>query len=240
MKRLTPLSACGSALVAMLFAGAATASTSNTLNWSTQGEAVVCGVAEGIAGTELDPGTGAPLNGLWRGLQCQAAGIPRGPGIDDPAVQLGRGRAGRARLVDISQDDLVSDAPFVALAPGSVWKRYGIGCTVDATSIRCTNGPGYGFKMSPGRLHLFSPGGASAPKNCGSVSYTFPHTGGHAHAALNNLTAVGVSCLTARAVASIFLVTGKAPGKWHTTLKTTVSQEVFTYGKARVTGDLAN
>ena len=32
MKRLTPLSACGSALVAMLLPGAATASTSNTLN----------------------------------------------------------------------------------------------------------------------------------------------------------------------------------------------------------------
>jgi hypothetical protein len=196
-------------------------------------------VAEGVQGTELDPGTGAPLNGLWRGLQCQAAGIPHGQGIGDPAVQLGQGRAGRARLVDISQDDLVSDAPFVALAPGSVWKRYGIACTVNATSIRCTNGPGYGFTMSPGRLHLFSPA-AAPPKNCGSVSYTFPHTGGHGHAALNNLTAVGVSCLTARSVANDFLVTGKPPRNWQATLKTTVGEEIFASGKARVTGDVDN
>jgi len=220
--------------------GAATASPSNTLNWSTQGEAVVCGVAEGVEGTELDPGTGALLNGLWRGLQCQAAGIHRGQGIGDPAVQLGQGRAGRARLVDISQDDLVSDAPFVALAPGSVWKRYGIGCTVTAISIRCTNGPGYGFTMSPGSLHLFSPAGAPTPKNCGSVSYTLPHTGGHGHAALNNLTAVGVSCFTARSVASYFLVAGRPPRNWHATLKMTVGEEIFAHGKARVTGDVDN
>lgn len=159
MQRVITLSACVLALGAMLMPGAATASTSNTLNWSTEGEAVVCGVAEGIEGTELDAGTGAPLNGLWRGLQCQAAGIPRGPGIGDPAVQLGQGRAGRARLVDISQDDLVSQAPFAVLATGSVWKRYGIACAVAATSIRCTNGPGYGFTISPGRLHLFAPPG---------------------------------------------------------------------------------
>jgi hypothetical protein len=224
----------------MLLPGAAAASTSNMLNWSTDGEAVVCGVAEGVQGTELDPGTGAPLNGLWRGLQCQAAGIPHGQGIGDPAVQLGQGRTGRARLVDISQDDLVSDARFVVLAPGSVWKSYGTACTVNATSIRCANGRGYGFTMSPGHLHLVSPAGAPAPKSCGSVSYTFPHTGGHGHAALNNLRAVGVSCLTARSVANDFLVTGKPPRDWHATLKTTVGEEIFTRGKARVIGDVDN
>src|ERR1035441_9035557 len=169
MKRTVPRAACLSVLAAMLLPSVATASTSNAVNWSTQGEAVVCGVADGIEGIELDPGTGAPLDGLWPGLQCQTTGIPHGQGIGDPAVQLGQGRAGRARLIDISQDDLISDAPFVALGPGSVWKRYGIACTVNATSIRCTNGPGYGFTMSPGRLHLFSPA-AAPPKNCGSVS----------------------------------------------------------------------
>lgn len=224
----------------MLLAGAATASPSNTLNWSTQGEVVVCGVAEGVEGTQLDPGTGAPLNGLWPGLQCQAAGIPRAPGIGDPAVQLGQGRAGRARLVDISQDDLVSDAPYVALTPGSAWKRYGIGCTVNPTSIRCTNKAGYGFTMSPGRVHLISPAVAPAPKDCGSVSYAIPHTGGHGHAALNNLTAVGVSCLTARSVAHAFLVTGKPPSSWHATVKISVGEEIFTRDDARVTGDLDN
>jgi hypothetical protein len=103
------------------------------------------------------PGTGAPLRGLWRGLQCQAAGIPHGPGIGDPAVQLGQGRAGRARSVSISQDDLLSQAPYAPLAAGSVWKRYGITCTVNATSVRCTNEPGYGFTASPGHVRLFSP-----------------------------------------------------------------------------------
>jgi hypothetical protein len=250
MKRTVPRAACLSVLAAMLLPSVATASTSNAVNWSTQGEAVVCGVADGIEGIELDPGTGAPLDGLWPGLQCQTTGIPHGQGIGDPAVQLGQGRAGRARLVDISQDDFISDAPFVALGPGWVWKHYGIACTVNATSIRCTNGPGYGFTMSPGHVHLFSPTSAPASKNCGSVNYTFPHTGGHAHAALNNLTAVAVSCVTARSVAHAFLVTGKPPKSWHATLKTvvthidgqanTVSKEIFIRGKARVTGDVDN
>ncbi len=240
MGRLIPPTACVAVLAVMLLPGVATASTSNTLNWSTQGEAVVCGVAEGVDGTELDHGTGAPLNGLWRGLQCQATGLPHGQGIGDPAVQLGQGRAGRARLVDISQDDLVSNAPYLVLAPGSVWRGYGIACTVSAASIRCTNGPGYGFTVSPGHLRLFSPASAPAPRGCGSVSYTFPHTDGHGHAALNNLTAVGVSCSTARSVASAFLITGKAPKNWHATIKLSSGEEIFTRGKARVRSYLAN
>ena len=238
MNRLAALSACGSALVAMVMPAAAAAATSNALNWSAEGEAVVCGVAEGVEGTEPDPGTGALLNGLWRGLQCQAAGIPHGSGIGDPAVQLGQGRAGRARLVDISQDDLVSASPFVTLTPGSAWRRYGIACTVKAASIRCSNGPGYGFTMSPGHLQLFSPAGAAAPTHCGSVSYTFPHTDDHGHAALNNLTAVGVPCSTARSVANDFLRAGKPPRTWRATFNATVGEEIFTRGKARVAGDV--
>jgi len=250
MKRTVPRAACLCVLAAMLLPSAATASTSNAVNWSTQRETVVCGVADGIEGTALDPGTGAPLDGLWPGLQCQTTGIPHGQGIGDPAVQLGQGRAGRARLVDISQDDLVSDAPFIVQEPGSVWKRDSIACTVDVTSIRCSNGPGYGFTMSPGHVHLFSPTRAPVPKSCGSVSYTFPHTGGQAHAALNNLTAVAVSCVTARSVAHAFLAAGKPPRNWHAALKTvvthidgqanTVGEEIFTRGKARVTGDVDN
>jgi hypothetical protein len=236
MKRLIPLSACACALVAMLSPGAATASTSNIVNWSTEGEAVVCGVAEGVEGTKFDPGTGALLDGLWRGLQCQAAGIPHGQGIGDPAVQLGQGRAGRARLIDISQDDLVSDTPYVVLASGSVWNSYSITCTLNATSIRCTNGPGYGFTLSPGHVHLFSPARVSAPKRCGSVSYTFPHTDGHA--ALNNLRAAGISCLAARSVATAFLVTGKPPRNWQTARSTAVGEVILTRGEARVSGDI--
>ncbi len=231
------LPACAGALLAMIVPSVAAALSSSALNWSTEGSAVVCGVAEGVEGTTLDPGTRAPLNGFWRGLQCQAAGIPRVQGVGDPAVQLGQGRAGRARLLDVSQDDLVSDSPFAVLAPGSLWARYGIRCAVAATSVRCTNGAGYGFTMSPGHLHLSSP---AQPKHCASVSYTFPHTDNHGHAAVNNLIAVGVACSVARSVAHDFLVSGKPPKGWHQALRTTVGEVILERGSARVTGDIAN
>jgi hypothetical protein len=95
-----------------------------------------------------------------------------------------------------------------------------------------------------------APAGATAPKRCGSVSYTFPHTHNHGHAALNNLTAVGVSCADARIVARRFLSTGKAVARWtaRMTLVTvhinghryTEGEEIFTNGRARVTGEVAN
>jgi hypothetical protein len=95
-----------------------------------------------------------------------------------------------------------------------------------------------------------STAGASARLACASVSHTVAHTGGRAHAALNNLIAVDVSCTTARSVARTFLVSGKPPPHWHASSKTlvthtggqanTVSQETFTRGSARVTGDIAN
>ena len=59
-------------------------------------------------GVEVDPGTGAQLSGNYPGLQCSAEGIPKPKhGFGDPFVQLGQGRAGRARLVGESQDDLI-------------------------------------------------------------------------------------------------------------------------------------
>ena len=94
------------------------------------------------------------------------------------------------------------------------------------------------------------PAGATAPKRCGSVSYTFPHTHNHGHAALNNLTAVGVSCADARRVARRYLATGKAVARWtaRITLVTvhinghryTEGEEIFTNGRAHVTGEVAN
>jgi hypothetical protein len=90
-------------------------------------------------------------------------------------------------------------------------------------------------------IPMLLPGAATAAtKRCGSVSYTFPHTDDHGHAALNNLTAVGVSCATARSVASDFLVTGKPPRNWHTARARRVGEEVLARGTARVTGELAN
>jgi hypothetical protein len=234
------------ALVPLILPAAAAAS-SHAVNFQTKNTDVACGVVAAVPGTELDPGTGAQLGGDYPGLQCSAPGIPKPKqGFGDPFVQLGQGSAGRARLIDESQDDLISAANPVTLPPGAVWERYGIVCKLAASSVSCANGVGYGFTLSTGHLHLISPArapspaSAPTPKRCGGVSYTFPHTDGHGHAALNNLTAVGVSCSTARTVASDFLVTGKPPRNWHATSKLDGGEEILTRGKARVTGDLAN
>jgi hypothetical protein len=142
--------------VALVALPAAAEASSRAVNFQTQTADVVCGIVASVPGTELDPGTGAQLNGDYPGLQCSAAGIPKPRhGIGDPFVQLGQGRAGRAKLVDESQDDLISSANPVTLAPGSTWKRYGIACKLTASSVRCVNGTGHGFKISTGHLSLF-------------------------------------------------------------------------------------
>jgi hypothetical protein len=101
-----------------------------------------------------------------------------------------------------------------------------------------------------GLLALAPSAGASTSAKCGSVSVTIPHTNNHGHAALNNITATNVTCVTARSVAKTFLLTTKAPKNWHASTKTvvvhsygqtnTVSEEILTRGTARVTGDIAN
>ena len=95
-----------------------------------------------------------------------------------------------------------------------------------------------------GHLSLFP--AASKATACGSVSYTFPGTHGEGHAALNNLTASGVSCATARTVARAFIANHKLPPGWRAMSKTvvrrgnTLGEEILTRGSARVIGDLAN
>ena len=84
---------------------------------------------------------------------------------------------------------------------------------------------------------------APAIAACGSVSYTVPGTHDEAHVALNNLTASGVSCSTARTVARAFVSGRRLPSGWHVKAKTVVShgntlgEEIFTRGSARVIGD---
>lgn len=130
--------------------------SSHAVNFQTQAADVVCGVVAAVPGSKLDPGTGAPLDGSYPGLQCSAAGIPKPrQGIGDPFVQLGQGSAGHARLVDESQDDLISDANPATLPPGSSWWRYGITCRLTASSVRCANESGHGFQISTGHLRLF-------------------------------------------------------------------------------------
>jgi hypothetical protein len=97
-----------------------------------------------------------------------------------------------------------------------------------------------------GLIALTGTAGASVAEHCGSVSYTVPHTDDHGHRALNNLTAVNVSCAAARSVARTFLIRLKAPEHWHATSKVvvvhgnTVGEEIFTRGRARVIGDQDN
>ncbi|MGP8241477.1 MAG: hypothetical protein ACLQQB_06900 [Solirubrobacteraceae bacterium] len=145
------------AAIALVVALPATATaSSHAVNFQTKTADVLCGIVVSVPGTELDPGTGAQLDGDYPGLQCGAAGIPKPKhGYGDPFVQLGQGQAGRARLVDESQDDLVSGANPATLAPGSTWKRYGIACTLTKSSVRCANGTGHGFEISTGHLSLF-------------------------------------------------------------------------------------
>jgi hypothetical protein len=91
-----------------------------------------------------------------------------------------------------------------------------------------------------------TPAAAAPAVRCESVSYTFPGTHDEGHAALNNITASGVSCVTARTVAKAFLVDNKPPAGWRATSKTVVShgntlgEEIFSRGSARVAGDIAN
>jgi hypothetical protein len=144
------------AVLALAAWPASATAASHAINFQTKTADVVCGIAASVPGTELNPGTGAQLNGDYPGLQCAAAGIPKPKhGIGDPFVQLGQGRAGHAKLVDESQDDLISGASPVTLAPGSTWKRYGITCNLSASSVRCANATGHGFEISTGHLRLF-------------------------------------------------------------------------------------
>jgi hypothetical protein len=100
--------------------------------------------------------------------------------------------------------------------------------------------------LATGALAAASPLVASAATACGRVSYTIPGTHDQGHAALNNLTASGVSCSTARAVAKAFLVGHKPPKGWHAMSKTVVShgntigEEIFRRGSARIIGDVDN
>ncbi len=155
MRAITP--ALSVALAAAALAPpSALAGSSHVSNWGTARQQVVCGIAAGVPGTVLDAATQAPLTGLWPGLQCSARGIPRpAHGIGDPFVQLGQGASGRARLVDESQDDLLSDAPYAKLSAGMSWQGDGITCAVHASWVRCANSAGHGFTLSPGHLHVF-------------------------------------------------------------------------------------
>jgi hypothetical protein len=135
---------CGGALAA--------GAPSHATNFKTRGGVVVCGIAL-VPGSRFDPGTQSTLSGRWPGLQCSAPGIPRSStGVGDPFVQLGEGQTGRARVVDLSQNDLLYDRAPVALAAGRTWALDGISCSIGAGSIACQNSGGHGFTLAAGHL----------------------------------------------------------------------------------------
>jgi hypothetical protein len=155
MRRPIRAAALAALVVAATGPAAASGATSHTPNWSTEGGKVDCGIAN-VVEPRIDPGTGAPLEELGRGLECSALGIPHPKhGIGDPFVKVGQGPSGRAQLVDESQDELIFNKPFVTLAPGSTWRKAGIVCSVQAASVHCRNRAGHGFTISPGHVHLF-------------------------------------------------------------------------------------
>ena len=108
-------------------------------------------------------------------------------------------------------------------------------------------------------LALTPAAGAATIHSCGSVSHTIPGTGGHGHAALNELRAVHVSCHEAQRVAREYLA-GAFPGAgamseqrpvgWRQVVRTVhrhvggrttaVTELVLSHGSERVIGDLAN
>jgi len=150
----------GVAAAAVLIAGAgagasiaSAASVSHATNWDIEAGTLGCGIAD-VHGTALDPGTGAEQTGYWPGLQCSAEDIkpPKGDEAGDPFVQLGQGTAGRARLVEIGDDDLLYNRKDVTLKPGTTWSLDGISCSIAASSISCHNSSGHGFTLSKGHL----------------------------------------------------------------------------------------
>lgn len=147
------LIAAGVVAVAGPGIAAATGGQSHATNFQTASDTVVCGLAL-VHGTHFDAGTGTEVNGLWPGLQCSAPGIRRAPGsnVGDPFVQLGQGRAGRAQLVDLSQDDLIYNRAPRTLAAGTTWTRDHITCAIHFKSIACSNASGHGFTLRAGRL----------------------------------------------------------------------------------------
>lgn len=147
--------ALAAGLIAVAGPGVAAASggQSHATNFQTASGTVECGIAL-VRGTHFDAGTGTEVTALWPGLQCAAAGIPRAPGsnVGDPFVQLGQGRAGRARIVDLSQDDLIYNRDPRTLSAGTTWTRDGITCAIHSSTIACRNSSGHGFTLGAGTL----------------------------------------------------------------------------------------
>jgi hypothetical protein len=146
----------GIAVVA-LSAVAAFAGTWHTPNWTTHTQGnkeVVCGIVPDVPGSVYSSGAMATVTGYYPGLQCDAEGLPKGNVNDgDRALDLGQGKAGKAQLIYMSQDNY-GNSPFKRMPAHATWSKDGITCKISPASVSCSNGHGHSFTLSKGHYTL--------------------------------------------------------------------------------------
>ena len=124
-------------------AAASTPSPSHAKVWQNKARTVTCGIKIHV------PGKPATL------VLCQGLGIPmpKGPGVGDPAVQIGK--KGRPQLVRISQCSWRSCSRVATLKTGARWSALGVRCTVVRKLVTCRNQSRHGFATGTGRYRSF-------------------------------------------------------------------------------------
>jgi hypothetical protein len=106
-------------------------------------------------GSEYSSGAMATVDGYFPGLLCDAEGLRNPhPNQGDPAVELGQGKKGRAKLIDTSQDNYTSSSRFKRMPAHANWSKDGITCKINPAQVICHNSSGHGFTLSKGHLKL--------------------------------------------------------------------------------------
>jgi hypothetical protein len=132
--RLLPVVA---ALVLAAVPAVATASTSHAKFWQPASRQIGCGIE---IHAPSQPGNT---------LICSARGIPApssGPTDGDPGFVTLKASGAPVRI-RTSQDSFEGTTP-TTLPSGSTWSSIGITCKLTASSVRCTNRSGHGFKIT--------------------------------------------------------------------------------------------
>lgn len=96
-----------------------------------------------------------PANQPATELLCSGPGVPRpknGGPVGDPFVQIGQ--HGRPQLVLISQDSYVGKILHTP-APGTLWHRIGVTCSIGTSTILCFNADNHGFVIGGSRFRSF-------------------------------------------------------------------------------------
>jgi hypothetical protein len=136
MRRLSPALV---AIVALISAGIAAASTSHTNFWQNPTHKVACG---DMIGGKL--------------VLCSSPKIPAPPHSNPHAGDPGfvsLGKTGKPQLLRLSQDSFVGTTPKT-LSKGSTWSSRGVTCTIGAKSVTCKNKSNHGFEIyGPGKSY---------------------------------------------------------------------------------------